>query len=207
MLTNHGLASRDSRFPTSTGFMRWRLTAAGGPTHSTAFVMRSAFEELGGYYPRPLAQDLRLWCQLAQRNWLGIVPRVVVYRRAHDESTGKRARSLQFQHAVEAARDHLHAISGEWWGLDEVRTLWHVIGRDPSAFPRGFEILDRWTVLWLADPKLTSAERRQLAGWTNRRRRLFAQACARDHPLAARIRVAQTKMRDIRLRLEARRAV
>jgi glycosyltransferase involved in cell wall biosynthesis len=207
MMAGSEIAARVSRTTTSPGVLRWRLTAAGGPTHSTAFVEKSAMDELGGYAPLPLAQDLRMWCQLSERNWLGIVPEVVAYRRSHEGSVGRRAGLLQFQLAIEASRDHLERISGERWSLDDVSTLWDVVRKDPATFPEGLHVLDRWAALWRRDPQLSTNELNELDAWTNRRRRLLAKGAWRTHPVSAAAALARMKLNDVQRRLRARLAV
>ncbi len=154
------------RFTTLQGALRWRLCLALDPPHSSAFVERAAFVELGGYRPLALAQDWRLWCELSRRGWLGIVPEVVAFRRVHSDRLTDTLGSIQARFASEVAQEHIHALSGETWTLDDVDLLRRAAHGQPAPLRDCFAILDRWASLWGGDDRLTTAERVLLRRWT-----------------------------------------
>lgn len=154
------------RFPTSPGAVRWRLCLALDLPHSSAFVERAAFVELGGYRPLALAQDWRLWCELSRRCWLGIVPEVVAFRRVHSERLTDTSASMQARFASEVAQEHINALSGEMWTLDDVDLLRRAAHGQPEPLRDCIAVLDRWASLWDRDGRLTAAERELLRRWT-----------------------------------------
>lgn len=154
------------RLPVSPGVLRWRLCLAADPAHSSAFVERDAFQELGGYAPLPLAQDWRMWCELSRRGWLGIIPDVVVYRRIHDERLTEQEGPRQTQFAVEVAREHISVLSGQQWRAEDVQLLRDVAHGRAAALREGARALERWAALWRTDDALSFEERRELGAWT-----------------------------------------
>ena len=139
--------------------MKWRLCVRHGLTHSTACVERSALEEIGGYRELPASQDLRMWCDLARRDWLGIVPEVLVLLRRPGGITSTNA-SLQEELALDSLVDHVAALSPDPWSRDEVRAL------RPSwtglTIRARLDALDRWNRLWRSDPGLSPKDRSDL---------------------------------------------
>jgi hypothetical protein len=142
------------------------LCLAADPTHSSAFVERDALEDIGGYAPLPLAQDWRMWCELSRRGWLGVVPEVVVYRRIHEGRLSDVESTRQGQYAVDVAREHIDALSGQQWRAQDVQLLRDVAHGEAVALRDGVRILDRWATMWRADDALSSDEIRELAAWT-----------------------------------------
>ncbi|MGH9894914.1 MAG: glycosyltransferase family 2 protein, partial [bacterium] len=125
--------------------MKWRLCVRHGLTHSTAFVERSALDEVGGYGEFPASQDLRMWCDLARRDWLGIVPEVLVLLRRPGGITAASA-PLQEELAIDGIADHISALSPDPWTREEVRAL------RPSwtglPIRARVDALRRWALLW-----------------------------------------------------------
>lgn len=173
--------------PELPGVLRWRLCFGADPPHSSAFVERGAFDEIGGYAPLPLAQDWRLWSQLSLRRWLGIVPDVVVFRRVHGDRLTEREASRQDEFGNDVAVEHLEALSGERWALEDIRLLRGVVRREAVPLRVGLHVLDRWVALWRADDTLTTAERKDLSSWTGRLRRYHVRRWAEGLPVAGRV--------------------
>ncbi|MGH2760296.1 MAG: glycosyltransferase family 2 protein [Actinomycetota bacterium] len=140
--------------------LKWRLGVRPRLVHSTACVERGALEEIGGYRDLPLSQDLRMWCDLARREWLGMLPEVLGHFRRPGGLTTTSG-ELQERYGIEVLRDHLEALSGAPWTEDEVRALrpgW-------TGIPVSVRIsaLRRWVRAWRADDSLSREERRELA--------------------------------------------
>lgn len=154
------------RIPIAPGVLRWRLCMAADAAHSSAFVERAAFEEIGWYAPLPLAQDWRMWCELSRRKWLGIVPEVVVYRRIHDERLTEQDPERQGRFAIDVAQEHIRALSGQQWRTEDVATLRSVAHRRTTPLRDGARVLEQWAALWRADGDLSWDERRELTAWT-----------------------------------------
>lgn len=171
------------RFVVAPGVLRWRLCFAADPAHSSLFAERSALDEIGGYGTDRLAQDWRLWCELSRRGWLGIVPDVVVERRVHDERLGERERPQQIAAANDVAREHILALTGEEWGLEQVQALRDVAHARRTPMRRGLAALDRWVRGWRADASLSIEEEATLARWTSSRRRRHVLASVGTVPI------------------------
>jgi teichuronic acid biosynthesis glycosyltransferase TuaG len=140
--------------------LKWRLCVRPQMVHSTACIERNALEEIGGYRELPVSQDLRMWCDLARKHWLGVVPEVLGQFRRPGGLTSSSA-ELQEDLALEILREHLEALSIEPWSKEEVRALrpaW-------TGIPVGLRIaaLRRWSRHWRADTGLSREERRELA--------------------------------------------
>jgi glycosyltransferase involved in cell wall biosynthesis len=154
------LSSEVGDVPGSVRALKWRLCVRHELAHSTACTQRVALEEIGGYRELPAAQDLRMWCDLARRDWLGVVPEVLVHLRRPGGLTGA-APELQERLALEAQIDHMNELRPEQWSEEEVRAL------RPSwtGQPAGTRIaaLARWAGLWRADSSLSRDDRTQLA--------------------------------------------
>lgn len=140
--------------------LKWRLCLRQGLAHSTACVERDALEGIGRYTELLVAQDLRMWCDLARRDWLGVVPEVLVLLRRPGGLTSEAA-EMQEQLAVDILREHLSDLSASSWSEEEVLALrpqwtgqrvWVRLGA-----------LKRWGALWRADRSLDLADRRELA--------------------------------------------
>lgn len=139
--------------------MKYRLCLRQGLVHSTALVERDALLEIGGYRELPASQDLRLWCDLARRDWLGVIPEVLVYLRRPGSLTSS-STELQEELAIEILKEHLDALDPEGWTQDEICAL------RPGWFGLSVDVrmaaLRRWIDMWQADPDLGSGERREL---------------------------------------------
>jgi glycosyltransferase involved in cell wall biosynthesis len=191
-----GISDRIGRIAVLPGVLRWRLSCAGGPIHSTAFVERAAFEAIGGYVPLRLAQDWRMWSELSLRGWLGVVPEVVAFRRQHTGQVTERSRPLQTKLALDIARDHLYRASGELWDLEAVRLLWRTVRRD-APLRGGLRVLARWGALWRKDPTLSIDEREQLGRFTSRVRRHHVYRWLDERPASARVVRAASAVREV----------
>lgn len=172
------------RVPVLPGVLRWRLSAGADPVHSSAFLERSALEEIGGYAPLPLAQDWRLWCELSRRGWLGIVPEVVAHRRIHDERVTVREEARQAQFALDVAQEHIFHLTGERWSSADVQLLRNAVHGKSARVLEGLRILDRWADGWRSDPSLTPEERGELRAWTRLLRRRHMIKWAERLPVA-----------------------
>ncbi|MGH2760942.1 MAG: glycosyltransferase family 2 protein, partial [Actinomycetota bacterium] len=170
--------------PVRPAVLRWRLCLGAYPPHSSAFVEREAFEEIGGYAPLPLAQDWRLWCELSRRDWLGIVADVVVYRRVHGDRLTELEAPRQDEYGSEVAREHIRALGAEDWSLEEIRLLRRVARRQPAPLRDGLRIVDRWAGMWRRDSTLSPQERKELGEWTARVRRYQIRRWGESLPIA-----------------------
>lgn len=177
------LLSVVQQVPLGAGALRWRLCVTTDLVHSSAFVERSAFEELGGYRPLPLAQDWRLWCELSRRGWLGVVPDVVIHRRAHGGQMSARDPDLQTGLALDVARDHLQALTGLPWPIEDVRLLRLAVHGRGVGLRRGLQLIDRWASLWKADGSLSPDERQDLAAWTRWIKRRYVRSFGEALPM------------------------
>lgn len=140
--------------------LKWRLCLRQGLAHSTACVERDALEDVGRYRELPSAQDLRMWCELARRDWLGVVPEVLVLVRRPGGLTSD-APETQERLALEVLRDHLDALGESGWSDEEARALRPQWTGQPVDLR--LDALKRWGSMWRADPALDHAERRELA--------------------------------------------
>lgn len=154
--------------PTSPGVLKWWLTAGGGPTHSTLMIERAALEAVGGYRPLRLAADRWLWCDLARRGWLAVVPEVLVHRRRHSAQLGVTVSGEQRDLALQGAQHHLEELTGRTWSWEEVGVLHRIAHRHPVSRVTGVRVLARWTWHWMRDRHLVTGERRRLAYLTRK---------------------------------------
>lgn len=159
------------RFPASARVLSWRLCLAADPAHSSAFVERAAFTELGGYEPRALAQDWRLWSRLVRNGWLGVLPEVVVDKRIHEEALTASRGAEQAAAADEVAREHLREVAGADWPADRVRELREAAHGRSRRPVRGATAIAAWARLWKADADLSDEDRVELGRFTARIRR------------------------------------
>lgn len=138
----------------------WRLCLRQGLAHSTAFFERDALLELGGYRPLFMSQDLWMWCEFARRRWLGVVPEMLVGVRRPGRMTGEGA-DRQESLALDVLREHVIALTGQEWSLDEVRAL-RPGGRDADLGSQRAS-LTRWEQVWRRDDGLSQDGRRALS--------------------------------------------
>lgn len=147
--------------PILPGSLKWRVCVREMPMPSTTFVEVAAWSAVGGFREQELSQDLRFWCDLARRHWLGIVHEPLVYWRVHPSQLSQTRRSLQESLAFDVLRDHLQELTGESWSLGDVALLRFLAYR-PTSLRHGRSALTRFERLWRADPSLSPEERREL---------------------------------------------
>jgi hypothetical protein len=126
------------------------------------FIERSALEELGLYRELPTSQDFRLWCDLARRHWLGVVPDVVVYWRQHSAQLGATSIELQRKLSLDILREHLTFVTREEWTLKDARALRCLAQVEPVSVREGLRALERWERRWREASALSAADRREL---------------------------------------------
>lgn len=149
-------AARDASSPR---ILKWWYCVGQVVAHSTACFEREAFEEIGCYRELAASQDLRMWCEFARRDWLGIVAEVLVTVRRPGVITSSNT-ALQEQLAVDVIVDHLNALSPDTWSEDDVRALrpaW-----SGQKLPTRLHSLDRWMRLWRSDGALSVEDLRDL---------------------------------------------
>ena len=176
-------AVRDASSPR---VLKWWYCAGQVVAHSTACVEREAFEAIGCYRELPASQDLRMWCEFARRDWLGIVPEVLVTVRRPGVITSSNS-DLQEQLAVAVLVDHLNDMSPEPWTEQEVRSLRAVWSGQKLSIR--LHALERWVRLWRSDDALSAQDTREL-GRLGRavRWRMTRQALRREGVSAATLR-------------------
>lgn len=157
--TSNGTTPAQTRLNTRPRALKWRLAVRQGLAHSTACIEREALEEIGGYAPLPMAQDLRMWCDLARRDWLGVVPDVLTWVDRPGRLTTTAA-DVQERYALDVLRDHLQALDGHAWSDEEIvalRPRW-----TGQALSRRAAAIVRWGRLWRTDASLDGDDRREL---------------------------------------------
>jgi glycosyltransferase involved in cell wall biosynthesis len=147
--------------PLSPRVFKWSYFLRGGPPHSSLCVERDAFTEIDGYHERPVAQDYRLLLELSRRDWLGIVPEVLVHYRRHPAQIHATSKSLQEIEANLALADHIAEIAPGSFDAEEIAVLKQA-GRSRVKTRTATALLDRWRSLWEADLSLTADERADL---------------------------------------------
>ncbi len=144
------------------GALKWRLCVRPQMVHSTACVERTAFEELGGYRELRTSQDLRMWCDLARREWVGVMPDVLVWVRR--DTPGQLTASLtdiQERQAIDVLRDHLETLSDLPWTDEEVRALRPK--RSGLKLRHRLAAIKRWRQSWCEDASITPDDKRELS--------------------------------------------
>jgi glycosyltransferase involved in cell wall biosynthesis len=184
-------------FPSSTGAVKWRLFFRTFMP-STTLVERSAWADVGGFRALPLSQDLRFWCDLARRGWLGFVGEPLVFWRRHEQQLSEQRYELQQTLADDVLLDHVAALGGSDWTKQDIGVLrW--IGVRPIATRAAWPILDRFEALWRRDDALTGAEREELAAFTVRLRSMHRRVVVKDrlgtNPLGRTLIEAQRRVR------------
>jgi glycosyltransferase involved in cell wall biosynthesis len=140
--------------PRSQRTLKWRLCVRPVLAHSTAFIERDALREIGGYQELPTSQDYRMWCHLARREWLGVVPEVLVHWRAHEGQLTHTSSTLQEHLRREVLRDHLLALTDECWEDRELDLLrW--VGIQSVPFGAGLVTISKFGRAWRGDSGLT----------------------------------------------------
>jgi hypothetical protein len=170
--------------PESSGSLKWYLCLRCAPIHSSACIERRALEEIGGYVELPLAQDYRLWCELARRAWLAVVPEILVLVRVHSQRISKTRTAQQRAFAVEVLADHVPTLTRQAWTPEELDALFAVGHSELFPINVGLQTLSRWDSLWMADSSLTKYERHELDEFSALRRRKFVRSNARQQPVS-----------------------
>jgi glycosyltransferase involved in cell wall biosynthesis len=179
-----GLRSRRSQpLPRTPGTVSWHLVVRRNFPHSSACIERSVFEEIGGYRELPAAQDLRLWCDLSRRRWVGVLHEVVVQWRMHADRLSMRMRPVQQELAIDVLRDHVEALTAELWSREDLSVLWGLQRRSASPIRHGMTVLRRWERAWKADGSLGPDERSYL---TDLKRKMLLRLILLRRPLAPR---------------------
>lgn len=139
--------------------LKWRLAVRQGLAHSTACIERDALDAIGGYRELRLSQDLRMWCDLARRDWLGVMPDVLALVDRPGRLTSMAAEE-QERAALDVLRDHLDASSPDPWTDDEIEALRPRWTAQPLSVRTN--AIARWGRLWRTDPALDASDRREL---------------------------------------------
>ena len=153
--------------PVLPGSLRWAL-AVRAFFPSTAMIETAAIREIGGYRELAASQDHRLWCNLARRRWLGVLPEVLAYWRRHDRQLSGRRFDLQQELGAEVVAEHLESLSGERWSAREAHVLRSIGASRPEPYREGRATLRRFERSWRADTTLSGEERGELAVLTRR---------------------------------------
>jgi glycosyltransferase involved in cell wall biosynthesis len=156
------------RTSASPRMLRWSLCVVSGFVHSTAFFERDALEAVGGYAPYPASADLKLWCDLARRGWLGVTEDVVTLYRRHDRQITSTMSGRQHEIAWTILQEHLAELTNEAWSIDDVRALFAPGRWGSTSFSLGSDMLTRWERAWRRDATLTPVDRRALRSLTRR---------------------------------------
>lgn len=168
--------------PLTSGSLKWYLCLRCPLVHSSACVERAALLQIGGYRELPLAQDLRLWCDLARAGWLAVVPEVLVYFRRHERRVSLAHTEEQKALGKAVVRENVTALTGRDWSPAEADALYAVGHAESFAIPAALEALDHWDRAWAADDHLTPSERAELQALSSFRRRKFLRSNARRQP-------------------------
>jgi glycosyltransferase involved in cell wall biosynthesis len=171
------------KIPERPGVFKWFLLLRNSCLHSSVCIERVALQELGGYRELPLSQDYRLWAELTQRDWLGIVPEVLSYVRMHEKRQTRQRTKLQSELAMDVLSDHLCALTKQRWTRDDLDMLKAVAYGRAVPVPQGMAMFDQWDTMWRTDPQLDRKDREDLAGISREHRRRLLQANARRQPV------------------------
>ena len=143
--------------------LRWWLVVRRNLTHSTACIERDAFESIGFYGSERAAQDVRVWCSLARRFWLGICPDTVTYTRRHGGQVSAVMAGVQRESAIDSITDHVKALAGPTWSREDASILYELQKCSATPLVEGLRVLRRWDQLWRSDETLDREDRRVLA--------------------------------------------
>ena len=168
--------------PLSAGALKWFLCLRCAMIHSTLFIEKAALEEIGLYRELPLSQDYRLFCDLARRGWVAVVPEFLGHQRKHTTNVSVTRKAEQRRHTVDLLQDHLRQLSGEEWTGEDAALLTAVGGAEQVPLGPGLRVLRRWDRLWGADAGLTAEERGELADRSEEKRRQFIRGNAKRQP-------------------------
>lgn len=170
--------------PVSVKVFRWYLLLRSPALHSAVCYERAAMAEIGGYRNLPISQDYRLWCELTRRGWLGVIPEVLSYVRAHSGRISFAKAKLQRDLAVDVMAEHLFALTGQIWPREDLEALNCVGYSETMPVGKGLEMLDRWDQLWKAASDLTKEDRKELARLSAFRCWKHLRANARRQPVS-----------------------
>jgi glycosyltransferase involved in cell wall biosynthesis len=160
---------------------KWAACVVSGFVHSTACVEAAALHDMGGYAELDASADYGMWCALARRDWLGVVPEVLLNWRRHEQQLSEQRFDLQHRICIDLLGEHLREMTGASWPRDAVEALWAPGRWEPVGLRAGFESLDRWDRAWRSDGALSSEHRRELFRLSARvRARLLKRGHGRD---------------------------
>jgi glycosyltransferase involved in cell wall biosynthesis len=165
--------------------LRWYLLLRAFSAHSSLCIEKDSLVALGCYRELPVAQDYRLISELSRRDWIGVMPDVMVFYRNHLSRISKKRGEDQISLAIEVMREHLSDIADDDWTESDLRDLWLAGHGKRGPVTRGLRAIGRWSRMWKADPTLDEFDRRELAylEWLHTWR--FARANARSELLAS----------------------
>lgn len=155
---------RGDALPVLPAALKWRACVREMPFPSTTLIERSAWEDVGGFRELPLSQDLRMWCDLSRRGWLGVLPEpLVVWRRHMAQLSSVHGGGQQEDLAHDVLLDHIRALdpSGGWTAQDVYRLRWAAFR--PVGLRGGRRVLRRFDALWRSDASLDAHGRREMA--------------------------------------------
>ena len=175
--------SRTVRVPSNSRVFRWELLLRAPSLHSAVCYERSAIEELGLYRELPLSQDYRLFCELARRDWLGVIPEVLCYVRFHATRQTATNPTMQMELGLDVLSDHMIALTGERWSRADLTALRAVGLSQRMPVDKGLELIDRWDRLWMAATDLTPQDRDELGRTSAFRRWKHLRSNARTQPV------------------------
>jgi hypothetical protein len=156
--------------------------------HSTACARRSALLAIGGYgeedgsAPEFMAEDCRLWSKLAVRNWLGVLPEVVLWFRRHGGRISVQRPEENRNYGILMIASHLKRMKLET--LSDSDALFSVGHSESFPLERGLHVLAQWEHCWRSDSSLTAEQFAELRGLTALRRKKLLRSNARKQPLS-----------------------
>jgi glycosyltransferase involved in cell wall biosynthesis len=171
------------KIPERPRVFKWFLLLRNSCLHSSACIERAALLEIGGYRELPLSQDYRLWSELTQRDWLGIVPEVLSYVRVHEMRQTRQSTKLQSDLAMDVLSDHIFALTKKRWTQDELALLKAVAYCHTVPVKHGMAMFDRWDCMWRSDPQLDASDRHGLTKISQEHRLNLLRVNARKQPL------------------------
>jgi glycosyltransferase involved in cell wall biosynthesis len=171
------------KIPERPQVFKWFLLLRNSCLHSSACIERAAIMELGGYRELPLSQDYRLWAELTQRDWLGIVPEVLSYVRIHEMRQTRQRAKLQSDLAMDILSDHIFALTKQRWARGELDLLKAIAYCHGVPVSQGMAMFDRWDCLWRSDPQLDVRDRRDLTRISREHKWNLLRANVRKQPV------------------------
>ena len=165
-MSANGIASHRIRRVSSRSnrVLAWRLGLESGLAHGTMMIELALFHELGGYRPRRVAEDYRLWSKLTQRGALSVTDEVLLHYRLHPEQIVAAPGASTDRLRIENRQEHLREMTGGDWTEAEVVGLRRV--GTPMQQRRevgvGIRALERWSRSWRADPAASASDRAEL---------------------------------------------